>query len=631
MFKKYFVFAYLLAHSVLLFGQTPTLVPIDHNPALRNREPKIQKSSTRVDTISLPPSGFFDDFSYYWRSSQPDTLWMDNYVYINNHYPIEPRSIGVATFDALDANGNVYKSSTSTFPADTLTSRPIDLNGLDNVWLSFFYQPQGYGDNPEPGDSLIVQFKTPVADKWRTVRSIPGNPQGTPVPPFKPMIIPVDGEYLYKGFQFRFVNLVSLEQNTFNPGRKSNADHWHIDYVYLNNNRNANDTTMRDVAMIAPIKSLIKGYQSIPWDQLEFAFASRFEPTVEMIYRNNHRSGQPDINRFFEITDVSDQNNHIITCSMSLGREDIEAGQTITFSRDIDIFYPFESTAVDSARFELKAYLRINQDDWRDNDTVRFVQVFKDYFARDDGSPENGYGFSGYNAQGCAVACRYETFKPDSVRAIQIYFNPTDNNVTTKYRFRIAVWRDDNGRPGEQIYLSPSEYSPDVASIGKFTQYNLRKPVYVTRNFWIGWVQVTTGFLNVGFDRNHNDRGNLWYNNGKWRQDINNGTLMIRPIMGKRKDFPTSAEQPATATNTRINIYPNPASQNIRITLETFEPVISSDYDTALYSVTGQLCYRAPLTNDYIDVSSFESGFYIVRVIHRKTGIMQSQKLIIIR
>jgi len=616
MMMKYLVFSFLLVYSALLFGQTPMLVPLDQNPALRNREPKMLKSSTQIDTISLPPEGFFDDFSYYSRSSRPDqTLWMDNYVYINNHYPIEPLSIGVATFDALDANGNVYKNTSTSFPADTLTSRPIDLGveGMRNVYLSFFYQPQGYGDSPEPDDSLIVQFKSPVTEKWRTVWNIPG----TTMHPFKQVLLPVDGEYLHKGFQFRFINYVSLEQNSFNTGRKGNADHWHIDYVYLNDNRSETDTAMLDVAMIVPMKTLITGYQSIPWNQFQFAAASKLEPVMSMTYRNNYHSELPVLDRFFSITDLYRN----ITSSLTLGGYDIEAGQITTFSRNI--FNPFESTTVDSAMFELKGYLRTNPDDRKENDTVHFIQIFKDYFARDDGSPENGYGLS-YNAQGCAVACRYETFMPDSVRAIQLYFNPTNNNVTAQYKFRIAVWRDDNGRPGEQVYLSSSEYSPKTT--GQFTQYNLSKPVYVSKYYWIGWVQVTTGFLNVGFDRNYNDKGNLWYHTGEWQQDIHDGTLMIRPVLGKRKNLITQVEQPATVTNTRMIVYPNPASQRIRIVSETF---ISSDYDVELYNVAGRLLYRAPFTNDHIDVSSFEPGFYIVRIIHRKSGVFQSQKLVI--
>ena len=136
--KKRFVLLLLSAHTVLLFSQTPMVVSLDHNPMLRNHKPIISKSSTQTDTISLP---FFDDFSYYWHTSQPDQkLWIDSYVFINNHFAIEPPSNGVATFDALDADGNIYKSTSTTFPADTLTSSPIDLgvSGLRNVYLSFF-------------------------------------------------------------------------------------------------------------------------------------------------------------------------------------------------------------------------------------------------------------------------------------------------------------------------------------------------------------------------------------------------------------------------------------------------------------------------------------------------------------
>jgi len=622
MMKKYFVLTLLLVCSVLLYGQTPVLVPLDHNPALSKNEPRKIRSNVQKDTISLPKEGFFDDFSYYSRSDgrPADSLWIDQYVYINNHYAIRPPSIGVATFDALDANGKVYNNSATSFPADTLTSRPIDLEGLNNVWLSFFYQPQGYGDDPEPADSLIVQFKSP-AEKWHTVRNIPG----TTLHPFKQVMLPVANDYLYKGFQFRFVNYVSLEQNEYNPGRKGNADHWHIDYVYLNSNRSIIDTAMLDVAMVEPLTTLIKGYQSIPWNQFQFAAASRLEPKMEMTYRNNYLEDQPVLNRFFEIIDLYCKD----TIRMNLGGADIGAGEIRTFSRDV--YNPFETTTVDSALFELKGYLRTNLDDRKENDTVRFIQVFKNYFARDDGTPENGFGLSGYNAQGCAVACRYETFMSDTVRAIQIYFNPTDNHITAKYRFRIAVWRDNNGRPGEQVYLSSKEYSPDTTRTGKFTQYILTKPVSITKYYWIGWVQVTTGFLNVGFDHNYNDKGNLWYNDGEWRQDFHDGTLMIRPVFGKRTDFPTSAELPATLADTRMKIYPNPASQHIRIELETLEPDIPSDYDVHLYNIAGRLVYRVSFTNDYIDVGRFEPGCYIVSLIHRKSGKRQSQKLIITR
>ena len=629
MIKKIFVLIFLLVNSVLLFGQTPMLVPLDHNPALLNREaPMLNpfdefskvKSNTPVDTVSLP---FFDDFSYYWQTSRPDkNLWMDDYVFINNNYPVQPRSNGVATFDALDADGNIYQNTASTFPADTLTSCPIDLGGgLNNVYLSFFYQPQGYGDNPNPGDSLILQFKSPVTEQWRTVWNTPG----TTLHPFKQVLFPVRDEYLRKGFQFRFVNLVSLEQNKDDPGRKGNADHWHIDYIRLDKNRSETDTASFDVAVNAPMQSLIEGYQSIPWNQLPLAV---FKPEVGMTYFNNDNVGHY-VNRYFTVRDVY---RNIPNDLSPYGGENIDAGETVTITQDI-ISSTFESTLVDSALFEIKGYLETNRGDRKENDTVRFFQFFKDYFARDDGTPENGYGFNGYNAFDCAVSCRYETFMPDSIRAISIYFNPTEKNVTEKYKFKIAVWRDDNGRPGEQVYLSSTEYSPK--NFGQFTRFDLVKPVYVTKYYWIGWEQVTTGYLNVGFDLNYNDKSNLWYKTGSdWEQNIFDGTLMIRPVMGKRKDLPTSAEQPATVADIRMKLYPNPASQLVRIELETLDTALSpvSQYcNIEIYDITGKLRYHAPYTSQYIDVAGFEQGLYLVRLINKKLWQIHTDRLLIIR
>ena len=624
--KRYFFLVFLMVHSVLLFAQTPMLVPLDHNPALPVRK---LKNSVQADTFLLSRDRpFIDDFSYYWNASfcsRPDKrLWTDDYVYINNHYPINPPSNGVATFDALDADGNVYKNanSSSPFPADTLTSVPIafHVNALNNVYLSFFYQPQGHGDNPEPGDSLILQFKSPVTEIWRTVWGTPG----TKLHPFKQVLRSVDNEYLNNGFQFRFVNYVSYEQSSFNPGRKGNADHWHIDYVRLGSNRSETDTAIYDVAINAPMKTLIKGYQSIPWDQMWIAIASSLEPMIEMTYFNNDNNDHFVNGRNFEII-----HNNVTTPLSTGGGDNIEAGKEITYMQDIH--NPYGSLIdSDSAFFEFKGYISTNPADRKENDTVRIFQFFKDYFARDDGTPENGYGFSGEKVQGCAVACRYETFKADSIRAINIYFNPTDNNVTAQIKFRIAVWRDNNGRPGEQVYISSKEYSPKVT--GQFTRFDLEKPVYVTKYYWIGWVQVTFGFLNAGFDRNFNDRVNLYTKTGQdWEQSIYDGTLMIRPVMGKRKNLPTSTEQPATVSNLLMKLYPNPASHNVHIDLETLGTVIPSHYNIEMYDVTGRLRYRAPYTGEYIDVSGFESGLYIVRLINRKTWKVQTDKLMIIR
>ncbi|MDR1672425.1 MAG: T9SS type A sorting domain-containing protein [Bacteroidales bacterium] len=614
--KLFLLYIWTAGYMLSAQGQAPITVTLDRNPALQHVL-HTQKDASLPDTVELP---FIDDFWYYARSPYPDPkLWIDRHVFINNNFPIQPRSNGVATFDALDANGQIYDVNTSAFYADTLTSAPVNLSGGPaNVYLSFFYQPQGRGDAPETGDSLILQFKNPDG-AWRNAWQT----HGVAVHLFNPVIVQVDGDYLYKGFQFRFVNIISFNKEKFNTGKLGNVDMWHIDYVLLDKNRNVRDTVMADVAVIEPTPSMIKGYRSIPWKQFtEAAYASQMQPRITITYRNNDNSAYY-ITRVFEVTDVYHPSQPVQIGN--IGGENIDAGAITTHSEEV--LNPFVSVSVDSALFEFKSYLLTNEYDRKENDTVCFYQEFKNYFARDDGVPESGYGFEGStNVSGSSIACRYETFVYDTIRAVGLYFNPVLNNVTSAYRFRIAVWKDNNGTPGEQAYLSEQEYSPEAT--GEFIIYPLEKPVAVTKYYWIGWQQVTVGFLNVGFDLNHNDKGNLWYNTGYWHQDMNNGTLMIRPYVGRQIfDLPTTAPQPEKSI-TEWKIYPNPAATYLNI--ETGDTPLS-DYTVEIFSITGQLRYRGILTDNRVNVNGLEQGMYVLRLIRKKTGHVQNLRFIINR
>ncbi len=107
------------------------------------------------DTIGLP---FFDDFSYDGPYPTND-LWLTNDVFVNNTLGINPPSIGMATFDGLNAGGTPYGRAGFS---DFLVSTYLDLspyNSDDDVYLSFFIQPKGQGDNPEEEDLLILEFK----------------------------------------------------------------------------------------------------------------------------------------------------------------------------------------------------------------------------------------------------------------------------------------------------------------------------------------------------------------------------------------------------------------------------------------------------------------------------------------
>ena len=128
----------------------------------------------RYSSIKIP---FNDDFSK--NIMYPDTsLWIDNYGFVNQSFGLNPPSIGIVSLDAVDEKGKIYEHARQvTFPADTLTSRPIRLDSIfspipkalspaDSLYFSFFYQPGGgigkpwskLGDAPETDDSLILEF-----------------------------------------------------------------------------------------------------------------------------------------------------------------------------------------------------------------------------------------------------------------------------------------------------------------------------------------------------------------------------------------------------------------------------------------------------------------------------------------
>ena len=97
-----------------------------------------------------------------------DNVWSDNYAFINNTYAKNAISMGVATLDGFNQFGQPYTPSFSSAgddfiygSADVLTSNPFCFDGAvaDSLYMTFFYQEQGYGDFPNLEDSLIIEFE----------------------------------------------------------------------------------------------------------------------------------------------------------------------------------------------------------------------------------------------------------------------------------------------------------------------------------------------------------------------------------------------------------------------------------------------------------------------------------------
>ena len=285
--KSIIPFVFVLLLPALVSAQGGLLeYDLSYNPALFNKStPKSVEINLRgasvYDTISLGTSGIIDNFSY--EGPFPDTsLWLDEQVYINRGYGKGPISLGAATFDGLGADGypyNFYAVESASLSADTLTSKPIDLVYpiIDSLYLSFYYQPQGLGNDPQENDSLVLEFLSPDSgSQWSNVWAKEGSVLSENDSSWNLVMIPIiNTSYLKKGFQFRFRNYATIS---------GNLDHWHIDNIYLNRIRTINDTIFTDISWVYDGNSLLNNYKTMPWRQYT---SSELKSSIQNLIRNN--------------------------------------------------------------------------------------------------------------------------------------------------------------------------------------------------------------------------------------------------------------------------------------------------------------------------------------------------------
>ncbi|MCD6564944.1 MAG: T9SS type A sorting domain-containing protein [Bacteroidales bacterium] len=610
--KLHFQYFICVIALFILFGnKTPAqekLTGLSVNPVIiqynKTHNKNIHlKSKATPDTLTLP---FFDDFSS-TRIVPDQNKWTDKDVFINTEYTENPLSIGVATFDAIDNTGTLYENANSySFEADHLTSKPIDLDypASDNIYLSFYYQAgweKKLSDTPEYRDSLVLEFYSPEDTLWHPIWCKPGFDSSTV---FIPVIIPVtDEKFLTKGFRFRFRNWASLTTNNDDPGLVTNCDFWHIDYVILDKNRNPADTIPEDVAFVRPIQSLLTTYESMPWNHFHEAFLFEMGARLPVSYRNNDDLIR-NVTREFQITDVYENS---VVHSYTGGAANIDPWEVINY--ESGLFYTYNTNNSDSALFEVKSYLITDDFDEKINDTAIYYQRFKNYFAYDDGSAESGWGIGDGEA-----AYQFKTYIPDSLRAVQIYFNQSFNNGNI-ISFTLKVWGDNEGKPGELLYSQPGEVPKFSDSLNQFITYKLDTTVYISGLFYIGWEQNLNTSLNVGFDFNRASNNKLFYTDvvdqqKMWIQSatIIPGALMMRPVVGKTLLATNSIGIPVR----QLLIFPNPAKEFINISGP--EETYFSGCRILIFNIYGKQVFSSGNFNKRISVERFDPGIYFVRI-----------------
>lgn len=556
------------------------------------------------------------------NTNTPLILWQDDDVYINGTYPIDPPTIGVATFDGLARTGYPYDFANYTAygRADKLTSVPIDLEypASDSIYLSFFYQAQGLsGDiDVSTGDSLLLEFYAPLEQSWYKVWGIPYVDQA----PFQQILVPVKLErFLKEGFQFRFVNYATLS---------GSFDHWHLDYVRLGRQRSYNDTRIVDVAYVYPEASILQTYTSIPFAQFQSAPASFMAPQVVEKVRN------------------LDINDRLIEYGMTARNEDGGAFASFTngvspnsnAASIINTTHPINSApnnfvfdnsvSTDAAfwdvRFQAEATPDINQY----NDTMRFVQELSNYYAYDDGSAEASYRLS--NA-GDKLAYRFDLIGPDRLRAVRMYFNPQANDpqsspAPTQGSFLLTVWS--SLTPEVILHQNFSFSSPEyrLDGIGKFVEYELDSTITVEGTIYVGWVQTNAVKMNIGFDRNRDNRSRIFYKTGSSFQNTSfNGSLMMRPVMVAAVDPWASIAEHDAAKD--LLLYPNPAADMVRVATSEDLPAHAA---VQCIDATGREVWNERLGgSNTFSTAGIANGLYVVRVLDGQGGVHAQGRLVV--
>lgn len=617
MSKKSFSILTILFLPILCFGQE-IITGLSNNKEaeIYYNKVSVSKKGLTSDTLELP---FIDDFSNTYVA--PDPLkWKNNSAFINNRYSSNPITAGMATLDSYDYNGAPYtNASKNGYIADYLSSQPIDLEYTtdNNIYISFFYQAKGLGDQPEVSDSLCLEFYDVEAKTWFRKWSVPGKEMDE----FEYVLLAINEEiFLKKGFQFRFLNYASLLANTDYSDKFSNADHWHLDYIKIDKNRSENDTVFRDVSFVSPLSSILKDYESMPWSHLPSAFIEQRNPYISTEIINLDTSDR-NISKYIEINDLLHSNSFKSTPTAN----DIPSGNMSKYNFDYD--YAFNFGVEDSAIIEIKTILQTDAFDYKVNDTLSRQQVFKNYYAYDDGSAELGYGINGQGSKNASAAVHYKAFLGDSLRAVDVYFNQIVDSLNLDYYFYLNVWDDNNGIPGSLIYNQIGVKPVYSSRLNKFVRYYLDTPEYIEGDFFIGWTNTVEKIINIGLDASRNNSSNNYYNLGsEWKSSEAPGSLMIRPVFSQNP-LTSTISQPKDERKDNLVISPNPASEFINFRTSGFGSDILKIY---IYDLTGKIISQKIITNnESVPVSNIKNGIYLVRIQNMQNGDSKTKKIII--
>jgi hypothetical protein len=623
----------LVAHA-----QTAPLVlmpqPLLADPGRATSPAAATKATQRTAALALP---FFEDFTLP-RDGQPSPLrWQDattSYpdvsgltqqysgggAYVSNRLASEPLTRGTVTLDGLRANGLPYTpGSASIYSAtDTLTSQPIDLSGYavaSQLYLSYAWQAGTLAGSPVANGGATPVFLTleflDNAGRWNSIWTY--NAEGKTTQ-FRQQIFPLNqAGYFHSGFRFRF---------RASGNRASSRDAFGLDYIYLNNNRTASDTTFQDIATSRGLSSPLQNYTAMPAWQYAASATSPLNPALTTTVNNLLPSGNPTpISWLGTVRELS---------SGGFGGTWVAGNQPILArARQVVISGDARTAALPAAgttrRYRYTLALQTNETNplTLPNDSTYRDLELADYYAFDDGTAES---FLTLPAQSTGPVTYFAypivAAKSDQVKAVRLA--PVFNNIPLaqggeNYQNRsviVAVWADDNGKPAATPLATQTGVLTNtlLAAGPVFVDVAFSTPVPVSGRFYIGYGQASGGqFLPYGFDLNNPSTApQLFYNQqNTWSQPTLStpGTIMMRAVMNNNI-LATQAQQ---AANAQFSLYPNPVPTGTTVAVSG--PAFRR---AAVLDVLGRPVWQQPATEAGRPTlrlpASLAAGVYLVQL-----------------
>ena len=569
---------------------------------------------------------------FFKKIKDNNAIWIDTFAFHNYTLAYQPWSLGVASFDGLDDKGYPYAINTASRGyGDYLTSKNIDLSGVklsDSLYISFLFQPKGFGDPPEnisvgsqqQQDSFCLQLYRPDWDMWvsfwaDTVNSDPAN-FDLESKTFKKIHLPINDSVFYKNnFKFRFTNYGDIS---------GSLDYFHLDYVELKINSKLTDTNVfKDFALVYPTSSLLKEYTSVPWKHYKNITDNKINDSVLVSVHNGFAIQEQNLDGTVEVYDKNAKIHSFNLPGQELSGGDINylplttyldyfdfSKDAFTFPSNTDDTATFFVKTIIPAPFEQKYYKAYVQ-----NDTSYSYQVFRDYYAYDDGTAELAYGLQSTNA---TLAYRFDPYMADSLLGVSIYFVPTVKDKSSKL-FSLYIWDEKNGLPNNVIYKD-DDFSPQQPIYqnkrNKFTNYYFKDYIRlpISGTFFVGIKQFDQDPLNIGFDANTITNSKMFYANSgtDWNKSLTKGALMIRPIFTSNLNKNVGLNQ-LYLDEQAIKIFPNPTSDFVKIS-----PNYLGYEGGRILDVQGKILQELDKNSLNVSLTDYEVGIYIFQ--DTKTG-----------